>query len=139
MLLIDFDAARLARDLNAKAARIEPAAEKALDRVAQIGLQAKARQVQKTYARAIPKRKNGKPKWTRSGAFQRGQSITRGRLKRTIETVGNAVKYEGRLAELPVSPDGVNRRNEAAQKAFDIVSVQIETVFNSELQNALRD
>jgi len=138
MLSVELDVARAVRSLNATADEIARAVEPALDRYAQVVLNAKARQVQRTYNRPIPKSKNGKPKWKRSGDFQRGQSIESATGKRTIKVTGNAEKYEARLANLKVSKDGVNRRNAAAEDAARIVEPQILPVFESELRAALR-
>lgn len=113
------------------------AVEGALDRTAQVVLNAKVRQVRKTYARAIPKRKNGTPMWKRSGDWLEGQSIESKPGERTITTTGNAEKYESRLANLPTGAGGVNRTNKAAENAARIVEPQVARVFESELKNRL--
>jgi hypothetical protein len=118
--------------------RVDEAIEKALDRCAQIALQAKAREIDNTYKRPIPRGKGGKPKWQRSGAWQGGQRIERKRGERSIVTQGPAERYEGRLSALPRSRDGVNRRNAAAQNATAKIEPQLQAVFESELNNALR-
>ena len=138
MLSVELDVARAVRSLNATADEIARAVEPALDRYAQVVLNAKARQVQRTYNRPIPKSKNGKPKWKRSGDFQRGQTIESETGKRTIKVTGNAEKYEGRLSELPVSKDGVNRRNAAAPDAARIAEPLVKAAFEQELRNAIQ-
>lgn len=136
MLSVNADA--VARELNATAREIERGTEVALDRVAQVALNAKKRMVGRTYARPIPKGKNGKPKWTRSGAFQAGQTIESRPGQRTITVQGAAEKYEPRLANLPTGADGVNRTNAAAQDALDVIAPQVQSVFEQELRNAIR-
>ena len=69
MVSVELDIARAVRGLNATADEITRAVEPALDRYAQVVLNAKARQVQRTYNRPIPQSKNGTPKWKRSGDF----------------------------------------------------------------------
>lgn len=123
--------------LNRMPRQIEAAIEPALDRVAQIALNAKSRQIARTYARAIPRSRNGRPKWRRSGAWQGGQGIESARGVRRIATTGAATAYEGRLATLPRSRDGVNRRNPAAEDARRIIEPQVRAVFEQELRNAL--
>ena len=138
MLSFNFSSAALARDLQRTAERVEAAQEKALDRAAQVTLNAKARTVSRTYKRAIPRGKKGAPKWKRTGAWQAGQSIGSRPGERIIETTGAAAQYESRLATLPRSKDGVNRRNAAAEDAFAIVEPQLGPVFDAEIRAALR-
>lgn len=118
-------------------ADVDRATETALDRAAQIVSNAKRRQVDKTYARAIPLRKNGKPQWQRSGDFQRDQTIQSRPGERIIGGVGKSEKYEGRLAKLNTGADGVNRSNPAAAEAARIVEPQLIPAFESVLRNEL--
>ena len=122
---------------NLVRADIDRATETALDRASQVVLNAKRRQVDKTYGRPIPLRKNGTPQWKRSGDLQREQTIQSQTGQRTIGGVGNSEKYEGRLARLNTGADGVNRSNPAAAEAARIVEPQIVPVFEAELKNAL--
>lgn len=134
---IDSNLQSVAAQYQSSAQAVARAIETGLDDGAQVVLNAKVRQVNKTYARAIPKRRNGKPKWKRSGAFLRGQGIKSSRGMREIGTQNDAMKYEGRLATLPVSKDGVNRRNAAAAEAHRIVLPQVGPVFEAAVRNAL--
>jgi len=136
---VDFNISLSGLDGLQKLARadIERATEKALDRTSQIVLNEKRRQVAKTYARPIPRGRNGRPKWRRSGDFQSNQTIESRTGERTIGPVGRSSKYEGRLAKLPVSKDGVNRRNPATEEAVRIVEPQIEPVFLNEIRTEL--
>ena len=125
------------RDLENLRPQIQAAIEPALDRAAQILLMAKQREKQATYARPIPLTKSGKPKWKRSGDFARGDVIQRSRGRRSIVMTGNAARYEERLATLPVSRDGVNRRNAAAPNARLKSEKQAIAAFEQIIYNAL--
>lgn len=124
--------------LQAAPQRIEAAKEIALNRCAEIALQAKAREIDKTYRRPIPRNKSGTPKWNRSGAWQGGQRVESRNGERTVYTTGPAEKYEPRLANLPRSRDGVDRQNAAAQNAAQKIESQMQPVFENEIENALR-
>ncbi len=113
------------------------AQEKGLDAAARVVLNEKSRQVGKTYARPIPLRKNGQPKWKRSGDFSKEQTVQSKPNERIIGGVGNSEKYEGRLAKLPDGADGVNRSNPATEEAVRIVEPQVEKVFEQAVRNAL--
>lgn len=145
MLDIQINTDAIARDLNRKATDIERAVERGLDRSAQVALQAKVRQVQKTYSRAIPTGKNGKQKWTRkgeNGGWISGQKIEVAPMERRIVDSGDAAEpiknYPGGYAER-ISKLNTVRKNPAAQTAFEIVEPQLQRVFDAELSAALRD
>lgn len=138
MLEFSVDAEAIARDLNRLAREIEPAVEAGLDAVATRAKQAKDREVGKTYARKIPRRKSGQPKWRRGGDFREGQTIDKSPGERTIRTRGKAEKYEPRLANLPAGADGINRTNKAAENAAKVIEPQIEPIFEHEVRNHLR-
>ena len=123
--------------LNGMASRVEAAIEPALDAAFGVLERQKARQIGNTYKRAIPRSKTGRPKWKRSGDFQRGQVVKRSRGERSLGPEGNAAKYEGRLADLPTGADGVNRSNPAAQRTVEITEPQLGPVFESAIKNAL--
>lgn len=137
MLDIDIKDNGLAQALADAGLKVAPALEKALDVAAKRALDAKKREVAKTYARPIPRNKNGKPKWERSGDWQRDQVILRDPGQRTIGPLGNSEAYEERLATLPTGPDGVKRTNPAAEKAFDVTEKQVQAIFEQELLGAL--
>ncbi len=118
--------------------RLEQATERALDRVAGVALQAKAREVNATYRRSIPRGKSGKPKWKRSGDWQGGQCIESQPGERAIITANDAAKYENRIANLPRGRDGVDRRNPAAENAARKIEPQIAAIVENEIANALR-
>ncbi len=129
----------VARQLASTRANLPRALEAGLDAAAQVVFNAKTREINRTYARPIPRRKNGKPYWTRSGDWLRGQQINKGVLMREILTANRASNYEGRLANLPNSPiDGKNRTNAAAPEALRKTSpVQVDAVFRQAVANIL--
>lgn len=120
-------------------ARLDAAVEKALDRTAEVVHQAKLQQVQKTYSREIPISRTGRARWKRSGDWLEGQTVERTPGERKVTTVGNATKYERRLANLPRGAGGINRTNKASEAAVKITAPQVDRVFDSELKNALGD
>lgn len=133
--------------LNSIEPRIREAAEKALDRGAKVLVDAQTRAIGRTYARAIPKGKKGKPKWPRSGDLMAGVGkVISEDGQRTVTISGNASKpitnypggYAEKLTTLPVSKDGVNRQNNFPQKAVDETVPQLQRVIESELKNELR-
>jgi hypothetical protein len=138
--------ADVVRQLNATANEIAPATETALDRFGQVVLNAKRRNVQRTYARPIPRGKNGKPKWKRSGDYLKGQEIISETGQRTIRTGGKAAEpitnypggYAQKLQTLPASKDGVARANPDVEDTARIVGEQAEKVFTQEFRNAIR-
>jgi hypothetical protein len=138
MLDIRLDTRALERDLNRLTRELPQAIEAGLDASATRVLQAKSREVGKTYARPIPRGKNGKPKWKRSGAWREGQTVEKSVGTRTIRTQGKAEKYEPRLANLPTGADGANRTNKAADEAFEKVKPQLGEIFSREVENHLR-
>lgn len=110
-----------------------------LNRAARITANQVTRQKQRTYTRKIPRRKNGRPKWERSGDWLTETTIEEtGQFERKIVTVGNSAKYERRLANLPTGPDGINRTNTASEDAARIVEPQITPVIQQEILNAVR-
>lgn len=137
MLDIQVDSNGLLQALTDAGSNVGPAAERALDVVAKRALDAKAREIDKTYGRDIPRNGKGNPRWERSGDFQRDQVILRDPFQRTIAPLGNSEAYEERLATLPTGADGVNRSNPASERAFDRIEPQIEAIFEQELLNAL--
>lgn len=137
MFDISTDLNSFLQSLNALPDKIEAGTEKGLDRAAKVTLDAKAGQVKITYARPIPRGKNGKPKWERKGNFQGDQTIVSSKGQRTIKAVGESEKYEARLANLPTGADGVNRTNKAAEKAFQQVEPQILPLIEQEIANEL--
>lgn len=123
----------LARDIDGEVV------EEGLDRGIQVLKNAKDKQIQTTYARPIPTLQNGKPAWSRSGDWAKGQTIRSRRGEREIVTEGNASRYEARLADLPESPiDTVNRSNPAAERAVEIAEGQAVQAFEQVIENALR-
>lgn len=133
--------------LNRAAADIPHAIEAGLEDAATLVNRAKIRQVNKTYQRAIPRGKNGKPRWKRSGAWLNGQSVGRPEpLVREIRDTGKAAEpiknypggYAEKLASLPVSKDGVNRSNAAAAEAGRITAPQVPQVFEAAVRAVLR-
>ena len=123
--------------LNALPAQIAAAAEKGLDVGGVLMSRQKSQEITKTYSRRIRTNKNGTPSWKRTGDFQRGIEVEKGDGTRTIKTVGNAAKYEERLANLPTGPDGINRTNKASENAVKVAEPQIQRVIESEIRNAL--
>lgn len=131
--------------LDALPQAIERASEKALDRGAKSLLDQRAAEVSKTYKRAIPRTKSGKPKWKRSGDLQRGQEIVSKPGEREIHTTGNAAKpiknypggYAEKLQTMPVSKDGVARANPYPENAAKAAERNLERIINQEFKNAL--
>lgn len=116
----------------------EKIADAALDRPAQILLNAKIRQIQITYSRTIPTSKTGRALWNRVGLWLESQRIISTRFgERTITTVGKAADYEERLADLPTGAGGVNRTNKASENAVRIAEGQAVAAFEQEIQNML--
>jgi hypothetical protein len=139
MVEISIDAAAFTRDLNVTADRLMQGLENGLDRAAQVTLNQKVKQIETTYRRSIPLSKNGRPRWRRYGNWLRGQEVRRtGAMERTIQTTGPAEAYEGRLADLPTGPDGVNRTNQASKRAGEIVEPQIQAVVDEAIRDAVR-
>jgi len=134
---IRIDVAATAAQLQAKAGRVKAAQEAMLDRCAQVTLNAKRRMVGRTYSRAIPRSKTGRARWKRGGDLLNGQTIESRPGERVITTTGNAVKYEGRLANLPTGADGVNRTNKAAEDAHRTVAPQLQAIAEQEIKNRL--
>lgn len=137
MLDIDIKDNGLLQALADMGRDVGPAAENALDVVAQRAKSAKAKEIAKTYARPIPRNGKGNSKWKRSGDFQRDQVILRDPFQRTIAALGNSEAYEERLAKLRTGADGVNRSNPASERAYDTIEPQIEAIFEQELLGAL--
>ena len=125
------DQSRFSAGLADAQRRIRRGITNGLDRAGEIALQAKQRQVGKTYQRPTMG-------WTRSGAWSGGQRIERGALSRTIKTTGPAEKYEGRLANLPTGAGGINRTNKASEEAARISEPQIRAAVENAIANALR-
>lgn len=123
--------------LDALPQAIERASEKALDRGAKSLLDQRAAEVSKTYKRAIPKSKTGKPKWKRSGDLQRGQEIVSKPGEREIHTTGPAAKYSERIQNLPTGPDGINRSNPFPANAVKAAERNLQRVIEQEFKNAL--
>ncbi len=117
--------------------QIERAAETGLDAGIGVVERQKAKQIQKTYNRKIPQSKTGRPKWERSGDWMRGQRVEEEAGLRRLVTVGNAAKYEDRLANLPTGPDGINRTNKASEEAARITEPQIKIAVEQAIRNAL--
>lgn len=136
MLKISIDSHGLSQ-LAALEKRLAAAIEPALDAETGVVLRQKEKQIGKTYSRAIPKGKNGKPKWQRSGDWLQGQSVQSSKGERKITTTGNAAKYEERLANLNTGADGVNRSNAAAAEAARVTEPQRGKVFEQTLRNEL--
>lgn len=137
MLDIEIKDNGLAQALADAGYNVAPAIEKALDVAAKRALDAKSKEVAKTYARPIPRNGKGNPKWRRSGDWARDQVILRDPGMRTVGPLGNSEDYEERLATLPTGPDGVNRTNPAAERAYDVTEQQVAAIFEQELLNAL--
>jgi len=133
MIKFHLDLADFNGDMEYFVAHHERGLDKGLDRVAQIGLQAKLRQVRKTYARKIPLSNTGAALWKRTGAWLQGQRILNiSRVERHIVTEGNAEKYEGRLANLNTGADGINRTNAATEAAAVVIEPQCGSAFAAE-------
>lgn len=132
------DPASVAR-LNATPEQLQKGLEAGMKRAGEITLQAKLTKVNRTYRRAIPTTKKGKPKWKRSGDFLRNQRLKRVSAEEFhVLTEGSAEKYEGRMADLPDGIDGINRTNAAAADAYETVKPQIAPVVLQEIKNAIR-
>jgi hypothetical protein len=139
MIEIQFDSAAFTRDLNALPDRIRQGAENGLDRGGDVTLNQKVKQVEVTYRRSIPRSSTGRPRWRRRGNWLRGQEVRRtGELERTIVTTGPAEVYEGRLADLPTGPDGINRTNKASENAARIIEPQIKAIMEQAIREAIR-
>lgn len=103
--------------LDRFAADFDNAVEGALDAVAEDGLRHKEGELQRgTYDRPERRLKSGRRAWVRTQQLLRSQRIRRGPGVRFIEAIGAAARYEGRVADLPTGPDGINRSNAAAAK-----------------------
>lgn len=124
--------------LKGMASHLPRAVENGLEQGARVVLKEKQGEVKKTYDRPIPRRpKSGKPYWTRTGNFRRGQAIERpSNTERLVTTQGPASRYEGRLAHLPNSPiDGVNRSNPAAEEATRKIGPQLQRIVEQEIRD----
>jgi len=83
------------------------------------------------------------PAWERTNAWAEGQVIQREPGMRTIKTEGKAAEpitnypegYEGRLAVIPKGPDGVNRRNAAAETTFNKLGNKLEVALEQMLSD----
>ncbi len=123
------------------AADIERAKDRGLDAVADAGEAHKLQEIQETYDRPLAPGQS-----PRTGAWKAGQEIVKGENERSLITVGAAAQpitgydsgYEGRLAELPVSRDGVNRRNAAAEKTAQWLEQNAQAIFEREIQDVIR-
>ncbi len=133
--------------LNSIESHIREAAEKAMDVGAKTLVDAQTRAIGRTYKRGIPKSKNGNLKWKRSGDLMAGAGKVISKTgQRTVTISGNASKpiknypggYAEKLTTLPVSKDGVDRRNDFPKKAADDTLPQLQRVIENELKNQLR-
>lgn len=139
MLQISFDIREFEREVDAAVDAIHDGASKGLDRAADVLLGHKRRKMQRTYSRAIPKGKNGKPKWSRTGAWLNGQEVEKtGPLERTVTTTGDAEAYERRLSNLRTGADGVNRTNNAAGDAQRVFEPQFLPIMEEAISGELR-
>ena len=161
---LDVDIGTFLDILNILPSRVEKATDKILDRAATVALQAKQREIAKTYARPIPtnSQKNaadkqitagkkvrikggkksvgqgGKPAWKRSGDWAAQQRITTpSALTRQIGPSGSSEEYEERLANLPTGALGINRTNKAKENAEKTVESQLRSIMEQEILNAL--
>lgn len=118
--------------LERLAGQMDEAVEVGLDAAAELVMQAKERELRKTYARPIPTSATGRRKWERSGDLLSSQRITKRKGERVIEPTGQPAKYEGRLAELKTE-----RRNPAAQNALQSVEPQMAGVVEAAMRRNL--
>ena len=150
---IAFDTKRFARELELSERAVLRGAEVGLDRVAGDALSIKNRFVNRTYRRRIPQSATGRPKWERkaqAGGWVAGQRVVKtGQYERQVKTVGVQAAdpitnypegYEQRLADpsFPTGPDGVNRRNPAAQDAADMVRPKFVKMMEDGIREFLR-
>lgn len=124
-------------NLEALAADIDRATEAGLDAVAEAGEAQKLEAIEETYARPIPTGKNGAPKWTRTGNWRDNQTTESSEGERSLVTRGPAEDYEPRLAVLPISPDGVNRRNAAAERTAEWLEQNAQGIFERAVEDVL--
>lgn len=120
-----------------------------LDDAAQRVQAKKSQLIARTYARPIPLRpRSGKPKWERSGDWRANQTTTTPEpMVRRIASTGHPSEpitnypggYEQKLGTLPVSADGVDRRNDAAGETYEGMKDQIPQIIANEVNNTLRD
>lgn len=160
---VTIDISQLDKVLSHYANELEPALEEGLDAAAKLVLDAKHRQIRKTYSRQpewvksvpVQRRVKGKyvtrnvrAKWKRksvAGGWAGSQEISKSRLQRIIKDVGNPAKpikgypggYAEKLATLPTSPDGVDRANPAAAIAAKQTEPQLAPVCEAAIRNKL--
>lgn len=144
MLKVETDLS-FADKLTGAGEKLAAAIETGLDRGADITVRAMDKQIGKTYARSIPRRKSGKPKWQRSGDLAKSLDIKKSKGERSIVSTGPAAApiknypggYAEKLRSLPVSSDGVNRRNDYPANAAKIIEPQVQRAVEQEIKNAL--
>lgn len=129
--IIGVDAPAIA-GLREMQANLPRAREHALDEVANLGMRAKDRQISNTYRRGVPRGRNGRPKYVRTGNYRRNQRIVKATGRRSIEPYGRVRLYEPRLATL-----NTPRRNAAAQNAVQVITPQVPQVYEQALKNDL--
>lgn len=89
------------------------------------------------------KRNGDQPAWVRTGAWKAGQQIERAPGVRVLKDTGKAAEpirnnpggYAERLSKLPISPDGKNRRNAAAETAYAITEKQFRRDMEQMVEN----
>lgn len=105
-----------------------------------------------TYSKPIPTNaeyRKGKPRkassdasrpaWKRTNALRDGQAIeNRGEGKRAVVTTGPGAVYEGRVADLPTGPDGINRSNAASVKGQRNAGKKLPAFVADELTKAVQ-
>lgn len=119
-------------DLSAFPQQIEEACEEGLDVVADEGEAHKLELIEETYARPIPRGKNGAEKWTRSGDWRAEQDVESGDNERRIVTRGNSDAYEPSLAFLKTE-----RRNAAAEKTHQWLKENGQEIFERKVREKL--
>jgi len=138
---ISFDASsilRLAEELESTQEDLDNAVEDGLDALADRAAELKAEYIEETYSRPIPVDEDGNPKWERTGAWRDGQVVEVAPFERIVRTEGDAEAYEERLAELPTGADGINRTNNAGERAAEKLDSEAEDIFGEALEDSLR-
>lgn len=127
------NAAGVARELEKRAARLVPLTRRAASEATAILLTGSREALQSLiYAKPIPRRRSGKPKWTRSGRLLRGETKTIGADGGSVVgTIDNATPYaiyrhqlQGRNAA-PWREVAVQKHGATARAAFEMALAEI--------------
>lgn len=149
------------KNIRSMADRVPDAIEASVERAGNVLFGAKNKEIAKTYkrppehkretkkaAKAAGRKKPLKPRrWKRTGDWQEGQAIVKdNRFQVRVVDTGrpsNPIKnypggYAQKLSTLPVSSDGVDRANPAAENAVEKSSDQVQKAIEQTFANELR-